>query len=201
MWRAAPDARRLPAKGAPRLNQGRAGKPTRLTRYGGRSVTRPCLKSFRAVESGIRCSARSTRIATSLLGQMRCMSSLGASRPHGLDAPTASADRRRVLSLVQDDFLMGREREDGHVYFVGGVVAIPGSPLPSRDHHAPAADPRSADSQASTTLAPRWASRCARYTSMCRSSTRRFSSRSSARSSASSPKSRSSARVGRSLTT
>ncbi|GAA5885461.1 hypothetical protein JCM3774_002591 [Rhodotorula dairenensis] len=28
--------------------------------------------------------------------------------------------------LVQDDFLMGREREDGHVYFVGGLVAIPG---------------------------------------------------------------------------
>ncbi|GAA5921727.1 hypothetical protein JCM1841_007108 [Sporobolomyces salmonicolor] len=31
-----------------------------------------------------------------------------------------------VSRLVQDDFLMGREREDGHVYFVGGLVAIPG---------------------------------------------------------------------------
>ncbi|POY75267.1 hypothetical protein BMF94_1637 [Rhodotorula taiwanensis] len=31
-----------------------------------------------------------------------------------------------VAKLVQDDFLMGREREDGHVYFVGGLVAIPG---------------------------------------------------------------------------
>ncbi|KAI5480400.1 hypothetical protein MNV49_000975 [Pseudohyphozyma bogoriensis] len=31
-----------------------------------------------------------------------------------------------VSRLVQDDFLMAREREDGHVYFVGGVVAHPG---------------------------------------------------------------------------
>ncbi|THH20952.1 hypothetical protein EW146_g509 [Bondarzewia mesenterica] len=31
-----------------------------------------------------------------------------------------------VSKLVQDDFLMGREREDGHVYFVGGLVAFPG---------------------------------------------------------------------------
>ncbi|KAK9894462.1 hypothetical protein P389DRAFT_186346 [Cystobasidium minutum MCA 4210] len=31
-----------------------------------------------------------------------------------------------VSRLVQDDFLMGREREDGHVYFVGGLVAFPG---------------------------------------------------------------------------
>ncbi|BGP17510.1 hypothetical protein JCM10213_008244 [Rhodosporidiobolus nylandii] len=31
-----------------------------------------------------------------------------------------------VSRLVVDDFLMGKEREDGHVYFVGGVVAIPG---------------------------------------------------------------------------
>lgn len=28
--------------------------------------------------------------------------------------------------LVQDDFLMARERDDGHVYFVGGLVAFPG---------------------------------------------------------------------------
>lgn len=31
-----------------------------------------------------------------------------------------------ISRLVQDDFLMGREREDGHVYFVGGLVAFPG---------------------------------------------------------------------------
>ncbi|GAA5905788.1 hypothetical protein JCM8208_000899 [Rhodotorula glutinis] len=31
-----------------------------------------------------------------------------------------------ISRLVQDDFLMGREREDGHVYFVGGIVAVPG---------------------------------------------------------------------------
>jgi hypothetical protein len=28
--------------------------------------------------------------------------------------------------LVQDDFLMARERDDGHFYFVGGLVAFPG---------------------------------------------------------------------------
>ncbi|KLO20043.1 hypothetical protein SCHPADRAFT_934662 [Schizopora paradoxa] len=28
--------------------------------------------------------------------------------------------------LVEDDFLMAREREDGHVYFTGGLVAFPG---------------------------------------------------------------------------
>ncbi|GJJ08598.1 hypothetical protein Clacol_002817 [Clathrus columnatus] len=31
-----------------------------------------------------------------------------------------------VSKLVQDDFLMARERSDGHVYFVGGLVAFPG---------------------------------------------------------------------------
>ncbi|KIJ31272.1 hypothetical protein M422DRAFT_186275 [Sphaerobolus stellatus SS14] len=31
-----------------------------------------------------------------------------------------------ISRLVQDDFLMGRERDDGHVYFVGGLVAFPG---------------------------------------------------------------------------
>lgn len=31
-----------------------------------------------------------------------------------------------VSRLVQDDFLMGRAREDGHVYFVGGIIAFPG---------------------------------------------------------------------------
>ena len=35
----------------------------------------------------------------------------------------------RVISrLVQDDFLMGRERSDGKVYFVGGLIAFPGAP-------------------------------------------------------------------------
>ncbi|KAL8290009.1 hypothetical protein RQP46_002948 [Phenoliferia psychrophenolica] len=29
-------------------------------------------------------------------------------------------------TLVQDDFLMGKERADGHVYFTGGIVAHPG---------------------------------------------------------------------------
>jgi hypothetical protein len=28
--------------------------------------------------------------------------------------------------LAQDDFLMARERADGRVYFVGGLVAMPG---------------------------------------------------------------------------
>lgn len=36
--------------------------------------------------------------------------------------------------LVQDDFLMGREREDGHIYMVGGLICFPGAspiaPLP-----------------------------------------------------------------------
>ncbi|KAI0753151.1 hypothetical protein C8Q80DRAFT_1097241 [Daedaleopsis nitida] len=31
-----------------------------------------------------------------------------------------------VSRLVQDDFLMAMEREDGHVYCVGGIVAFPG---------------------------------------------------------------------------
>lgn len=31
-----------------------------------------------------------------------------------------------VSKLVQDDFLMGRARDDGHVYFVGGLIAFPG---------------------------------------------------------------------------
>lgn len=36
-------------------------------------------------------------------------------------------DALMVISrLVQDDFLMAREREDGRVYFVGGLVAFPG---------------------------------------------------------------------------
>ncbi|VDB96596.1 unnamed protein product [Peniophora sp. CBMAI 1063] len=36
-------------------------------------------------------------------------------------------DALRVISkLVQDDFLMGRERADGKVYFTGGLIAFPG---------------------------------------------------------------------------
>lgn len=31
-----------------------------------------------------------------------------------------------VSRLVQDDFLMGREGPDGHIYFSGGLVAFPG---------------------------------------------------------------------------
>ncbi|KAH9911195.1 uncharacterized protein B0H18DRAFT_1129044 [Fomitopsis serialis] len=34
-----------------------------------------------------------------------------------------------VTRLVKDDFLMGREREDGKVYLVGGVIVFPGSYL------------------------------------------------------------------------
>ena len=32
----------------------------------------------------------------------------------------------RPHSLVQDDFLMAREREDGQIYLVGGLIAFPG---------------------------------------------------------------------------
>lgn len=36
-------------------------------------------------------------------------------------------DALKIVSrLVQDDFLMGREGPDGHVYFSGGLVAFPG---------------------------------------------------------------------------
>lgn len=31
-----------------------------------------------------------------------------------------------MSSLTENDFLMAREREDGHIYFVGGLVAFPG---------------------------------------------------------------------------
>ena len=31
-----------------------------------------------------------------------------------------------MASLVQDDFLMAREREDGKIYLVGGLIAFPG---------------------------------------------------------------------------
>ncbi|EJD05609.1 uncharacterized protein FOMMEDRAFT_77964 [Fomitiporia mediterranea MF3/22] len=54
-------------------------------------------------------------------------------------------DALKICSrLVEDDFLMAREREDGHVYFVGGLVAFPGFYLLSKkinkslhDAHAP----------------------------------------------------------------
>ncbi|KAL5498789.1 hypothetical protein ACEPAH_2144 [Sanghuangporus vaninii] len=39
---------------------------------------------------------------------------------------------RVCARLVEDDFLMGREREDGHVYFTGGLVAFPGFYLLSK---------------------------------------------------------------------
>jgi hypothetical protein len=31
-----------------------------------------------------------------------------------------------VSRLVQDDFLIAKPRDDGHVYFVAGLVAFPG---------------------------------------------------------------------------
>ena len=34
-----------------------------------------------------------------------------------------------LLSLVQDDFLMGREREDGEIYLAGGLIVFPGTYL------------------------------------------------------------------------
>ncbi|GAA5999457.1 uncharacterized protein JCM10292_004150, partial [Rhodotorula paludigena] len=49
---------------------------------------------------------------------------LGEEHPN-CDKLTGTDALHVVSRLVQDDFLMGREREDGHVYFVGGVVAIP----------------------------------------------------------------------------
>jgi hypothetical protein len=31
--------------------------------------------------------------------------------------------------LTENDFLMAREHDDGHIYFVGGLVAFPGNLL------------------------------------------------------------------------
>ncbi|KAI0767107.1 hypothetical protein C8Q74DRAFT_1203421 [Fomes fomentarius] len=45
---------------------------------------------------------------------------LGLSEKKGIDA------LHTVSRLVQDDFLMGREREDGQIYLVGGLIAFPG---------------------------------------------------------------------------
>ncbi|KZT37993.1 hypothetical protein SISSUDRAFT_1047708 [Sistotremastrum suecicum HHB10207 ss-3] len=57
----------------------------------------------------------------------------------------SGVDALMVISrLVQDDFLMAKEREDGHVYFTGGLVGFPGFYLLSEkinlslhDTHAP----------------------------------------------------------------
>ncbi|KAG8697538.1 hypothetical protein FRC09_007786 [Ceratobasidium sp. 395] len=40
--------------------------------------------------------------------------------------PEGVAGLTIVSRLTENDFLMAREREDGHVYFVGGLVAFPG---------------------------------------------------------------------------
>ncbi|KAG8748258.1 hypothetical protein FRC10_007648 [Ceratobasidium sp. 414] len=40
--------------------------------------------------------------------------------PEGIEGLTI------VSRLTENDFLMAREREDGHIYFVGGLVAFPG---------------------------------------------------------------------------
>ncbi|EJF56819.1 hypothetical protein DICSQDRAFT_70665 [Dichomitus squalens LYAD-421 SS1] len=42
-----------------------------------------------------------------------------------------------VSRLVQDDFLMGREREDGKIYLVGGLIAFPGFYLLSETINKP----------------------------------------------------------------
>ncbi|EPQ52256.1 hypothetical protein GLOTRDRAFT_47391 [Gloeophyllum trabeum ATCC 11539] len=51
---------------------------------------------------------------------------IGLEGRKGVDALTVCS------RLVQDDFLMGREREDGSVYFTGGLVAFPGFYLLSK---------------------------------------------------------------------
>lgn len=41
--------------------------------------------------------------------------------------PPEGVEGLKIISrLTENDFLMAREREDGHVYFVGGLVAFPG---------------------------------------------------------------------------
>ncbi|GAA5827482.1 hypothetical protein JCM11251_003831 [Rhodosporidiobolus azoricus] len=44
----------------------------------------------------------------------------------GCASLSGTAALKVVSRLVVDDYLMARVRDDGHVYFVGGVVAIPG---------------------------------------------------------------------------
>ncbi|RPD57707.1 hypothetical protein L227DRAFT_594590 [Lentinus tigrinus ALCF2SS1-6] len=62
----------------------------------------------------------------------------GLSRKRGIEALHV------IARLVQDDFLMGREREDGQIYLVGGLIGFPGFYLlsetigkPIRVLHAP----------------------------------------------------------------
>ncbi|KAI0767115.1 hypothetical protein C8Q74DRAFT_1203340 [Fomes fomentarius] len=55
----------------------------------------------------------------------------GLSKKRGTDA------LRVVARLVQDDFLMGREREDGHIYMVGGLICFPGFYLLSHTINKP----------------------------------------------------------------
>ncbi|KAH9942146.1 uncharacterized protein BXZ73DRAFT_41217 [Epithele typhae] len=61
-----------------------------------------------------------------------------------LNKATGIEALRIISCLVQDDFLMSREREDGQIYLVGGLIAFPGSYLlsetigkPLRELHAP----------------------------------------------------------------
>ncbi|KAF8746424.1 hypothetical protein RHS02_00897, partial [Rhizoctonia solani] len=44
--------------------------------------------------------------------------------------PPEGVEGLKIISrLTENDFSMAREREDGHIYFVGGLVAFPGSYL------------------------------------------------------------------------
>ncbi|KAF9514579.1 hypothetical protein BS47DRAFT_1342892 [Hydnum rufescens UP504] len=59
-------------------------------------------------------------------------------------APEGKVALQILSRLTECDFLMAREREDGHVYFVGGLVAFPGFYLlsekigkPMQEVHAP----------------------------------------------------------------
>lgn len=162
----------------------------------------PCSSNLSPVESGTRSRTNTIRTSTSYRASRRskscrgmCPSALPRSSP-----PLLKIKLRLALPrLVQDDFLMGRERADGQIYFTGGVVAHPGShadvrPPPIR----PAAD---VSFQAFTTLEPRSTNPSSTSMFTCPSSTRRCSSPSSGRSSGFRLTSRSSARVGRWLMT
>ncbi|KAI0753138.1 hypothetical protein C8Q80DRAFT_1097643 [Daedaleopsis nitida] len=58
-------------------------------------------------------------------------------RHSGLNKVKGVEALRIVSRLVQDDFLMGREREDGEIYLVGGLVAFPGAYLLSETINKP----------------------------------------------------------------
>jgi len=65
-------------------------------------------------------------------------------RIEGVQGKTGVEALKICARLVEDDFLMARERDDGHVYFTGGLVAFPGFYLLSekinkslRDVHEP----------------------------------------------------------------